>query len=209
MHKVGILDDAGVKRAYLDLGYDDEKATAMTDFTIAYNAEVEELPESDEKGWTRTEIVDAFKRRVMSETEARELLKALDYSEERIDFYIKREELKREQDLKGDYLTRYKTLYVEGMIGWSDVSEGLLIKGFVATELEPLQEVWDLEKQYRIAHPSRADLDRFIKKGIIDDVIYRQEMRNMGYTDQYIDWYLAVVAEAEEELWLCYFTAVT
>jgi len=165
MHKVGILDDAGVKRAYLDLGYDDEKATAMTEFTIAYNAKTEELPESEEIDWTRTEIVDAFRRGVMSETEARDLLKELDYSEERIDFYIKREELKREQDLKGEYLKRYKTLYVEGMIGWSDVGEGLLIKGFVATELEPLQEVWDLEKQYRVAHPSRADLDPGFPKG--------------------------------------------
>lgn len=199
MHKVGTLDEAAIKRAYLDIGYDEEKATAMTEFTIAYNLKTTVEPESEEIDWTRTEIVDAFRRGVMSETEARDLLKELDYSEERIDFYISREELKREQDLKGEYLKRYKTLYVEGMIGWSDVSEGLLIKGFVATELEPLQEVWDLEKQYRIAHPSRADLDRFLKNGIIDDVIYREEMRNMGYTDQYIDWYLAAIAAAAEE----------
>lgn len=199
MHKVGTLDDAAVKRAYLDLGYDEEKAQAMTDFTIAYNTKTEEIPESEEIDWTRTEIVDAFRRGVMSEAEARDLLKELDYSEERIDFYIKREELKREQNLKGEYLKRYRTLYVEGMIGWSDVSEGLLIKGFVATELEPLQEVWDLEKQYRVAHPSRADLDRFLKNDVIDDVIYRREMRNMGYTDQYIDWYLAAIAAAAEE----------
>ncbi|MCP4231956.1 MAG: hypothetical protein GY771_17645, partial [bacterium] len=37
MHILGTLDEAGVKRAYLDQGYNDRNAALMTDFTVRFN----------------------------------------------------------------------------------------------------------------------------------------------------------------------------
>ncbi|GAJ24991.1 unnamed protein product, partial [marine sediment metagenome] len=49
MYRDNILDEAGVLRAYKDLGYDDEKALAMTEFTLAFYT-------ADEKDLTRANI---------------------------------------------------------------------------------------------------------------------------------------------------------
>lgn len=37
MHALGVLDDDGVKRAYMDIGFDEEKAETMLQFTKVYN----------------------------------------------------------------------------------------------------------------------------------------------------------------------------
>ncbi|GAH87738.1 unnamed protein product, partial [marine sediment metagenome] len=47
MHKIGTLSDEDIKRAYKDIGYDEEKATKMMEFTILYNADPEEADKTD------------------------------------------------------------------------------------------------------------------------------------------------------------------
>jgi hypothetical protein len=190
MHKAGVLDEAGVKQAYTDIGYDDEKATKMTEFVLAYNATTQEDPETEEIQWTRAEVLDAYKRGMNTEEETRSLLGALDISPERIDYYVRRYEVEKDKDLKAAYMARYKKLFVEGMISWPDVAEALAILGLTEAEITELEPLWEMERMVQVAHPSRADLDSFLKAGIIDDVLYREEMRKMGYSDMYIDWYL-------------------
>ncbi|KKK54448.1 hypothetical protein LCGC14_3084650, partial [marine sediment metagenome] len=60
MHKMGVLDATEVKSAYMDIGFDDEKATAMTEFTIQFNTE-------GDRDLTKTEILRALDRRVIDE----------------------------------------------------------------------------------------------------------------------------------------------
>ncbi|GAH17847.1 unnamed protein product, partial [marine sediment metagenome] len=37
MHKLGIVDEAGLVRAYMDLGYDEARAQGLAEFTVLYN----------------------------------------------------------------------------------------------------------------------------------------------------------------------------
>jgi len=194
----GWLTEEEVKQELINLGMPAERVDEMLETKISKaKSEGEEAKES--RDFTRSEILDGYRRRLFTEEETRTSLTDLKYAPEQIDFYIDREELKREQELKNAYLTRYKTLYVEGMIAWPDVAEALTALGFGEAEVADLGPVWDLERTYRIAHPSRADLDRFLKADIIDEIRYRDEMRNMGYGDLYIDWYLLRLAQAPAE----------
>ncbi|GAH58261.1 unnamed protein product, partial [marine sediment metagenome] len=78
MHKLGILTDNEILRAYMDLGYDEEKAKGMSEFTIRYNFEPEaaEMTESDtqvakERDLTKTDVLNGFRDALIEESEAK------------------------------------------------------------------------------------------------------------------------------------------
>jgi hypothetical protein len=74
MHAFGILDRAGVKRSYMDIGYDDQKAEALTDFTIRYNDAADRTALDDQRDLTASQIVGAYKRRVIGRNDAKQHL---------------------------------------------------------------------------------------------------------------------------------------
>lgn len=194
----GWITEEEAKQELIDLGMPEERVDEMLETKIA-KAKSDQEESTESRDFTRSEILDGYRRRLFTEEETRTALTDLNYSAEQIDFYIDREELKRDQALREAYVKRYKTLFVEGMITWPDVAEALTAVGLTEAEVAELGPIWDLERLYRVAHPSRADLDRFLKNGIIDDVIYLDEMRKMGYSDLYIGWYLAARAVTGEE----------
>lgn len=120
MHKMGILDEAGVKTSYMEQGYDDDKAGKMTEFTIAINTE-------EEREATKTDILTAQEEEVISRDESKEYLMMLGYQELWAETYVvkvehkieekhrkeeearKNEELVKEREAtKADILSSYK-----------------------------------------------------------------------------------------------------
>lgn len=200
MHKLGILDREQVKRAYLDQGYNEERAENMTRFTEEYNADPEpsERTESDERAvknrdLTTSQVTAGYRKGLFTEEEARSSLEALGYKPAEADFYIALEDLKKEQDRKSDLTTNYRQLYVTGVIDRSQVRRDLSGLNYADAEVDQLLELWELERLRRVERPTRADLDRFIKAGIIDAETYRAEMKELGFADRYIDWYASYV----------------
>ena len=198
MHKLGILKRDEVKKAYMDLGFDEEKAENMTKFTEEYNKD----PEASEKTPTDTrqeknrdlttaQIVTGYRKGLFTEEEARASLGELAYDPDEIDYYISMEDFNREQQRKTEYVSNYRQLFVTGIINRSQVRSDLTGLNVPDGEIDQLLEVWELERLRRVERPSRADLDRFLKNGIIDESTWEDEMRGLGYSDRYIPWYLA------------------
>jgi hypothetical protein len=193
MYKVEVLDEAGVKKAYMDLGYDEEKAANLTEFTLKYYARSEDAVEDEEekiRELTRSDICDGYRRGIFNPAETRDLLANLGYTPESIQFYIDREDLKKEQALKDAYAANYRRLFVIGIKDADSVKAEMVDLGFLPGEVDELLRQWYVEKLRREARPSRSDLARFLKKEIITEEIWRQGMADLGYADQFIDWYL-------------------
>jgi len=197
MYKLGILDEAGVKKTYLDLGYDEEHAENLTKFTIAYyaqpiqdEADLEDVANAENRELTRADISDGYKRAMLSRDEATTYLSALGYNPAQIDFYLDREDLKRDQDLKNAYTSNYHDLYVTGIIDDADIKSALTTLGLAAAEVDQLLKLWYIERVRRAERPSRTDLARFLRKEIITEDKWRVEMAKLGYSEDYINWYL-------------------
>lgn len=197
MYKQGILDRAGVKRTYLDLGYDEEHAENLTEFTIAYYAS----PTSDEedlvdeenaknRDLTRTDICGGYNRAMITREEATQALAALGYNPSQIDFYLDYEDYKRDKNLQDAYTSNYHDLYVTGVLDDADVKNALTGIGLVEAEIDQLLKLWYIERVRRAQHPTRAELNRFLNKGIITEERWRLELARLGYNDEYTDWYL-------------------
>jgi len=190
MYKLGILDLEGVKRSYLDLGYDEEHAQGMTDFTREYYAAPSDEAIDKERDLTRSDITTGYHRGLIPADEATELLDELGYTPDEITYYLSREDLKVIQDRKDAYASNYRQLYVTGLIDDTVVSHDLVELGFMGAEVTELLQLWYIERVRRIERPSRSDLGRFYKKEIITLERYQAEMAALGWSDDYIALYL-------------------
>jgi len=126
MHKLGILDREGVKRAYLDTGYSEENAEKMTEFTVKYNEEPEEAEKTEEdkrkeelKGLTKEAILKQYSTEMISRDDAGSYLKGLGYSDEVIDFYLAREDYLKEEEKIDAYTKAFHRLYVNGIVDYT------------------------------------------------------------------------------------------
>lgn len=192
MYKAGVLDRDGVVRAMLDLGYDSEKAARMAEFYISWAL-------GEDRDLTKSDILSAYKKGEIDEGMARELLADIDYGDDEIDFLLagaEQAESTRQRDLT---VSNLRQLYQLGILDQTSVTARLADLDYGADEIGLLYLLWDVEAPPKVSRPSRADLDRFLKGGIIDEAVYRAEMGNLGYTDRYIAWYLDAVRRAMEE----------
>lgn len=88
MYGLGVLDREGVKRAYLDLGYNDENAERMTEFTIKYEEDDGSSNNQQIRTKTLSLIETAFKLDLYSEDDVRTSMRDLGYTDDLIDTYI-------------------------------------------------------------------------------------------------------------------------
>jgi hypothetical protein len=199
MYKIGIYTKEDVKNTYVKAGYKPEDAEALAEFTVRYYAADETDSEDDERVYTKSEILTGYRTKVLDETTTRELLGDLGYQEDQVDFYLKQQDLKLDQALRDAYMTRYKTLFVQGIMDIGGVKAALDPVGITAAEIDVELPLWQLDKITRVARPTKAELKRWVEKGLIDPDTWYSEMRVMGYEDPYIDLYWKEVEIVEPE----------
>jgi len=200
MHKLHILDDDDLIRAYMDLGYDEIKAQGMADFTIAYNYEPPENEQTakdkntvKERDLTKTDIMSGYQDALLAEGEVRSALGNLGYSADEIDYYISRIDYNREKDETDEYLKYYHDAYVRGIMDFGEITDKFGELNLASTRAERLFQLWDLEKRAKTNRPTKAELMTFLRKNIITDDVWNSEMLAIGYSPKYVAWYKATV----------------
>jgi len=200
MHKLGVLSDKDLVKAYKELGYDEEKAKKLAEFTIRYNQDVPDAEKTEEdkrreelRGLTRSVIIKQFKENLLTEEEAKQYLKDLGFSDEVIELYIAMAKYEVEEERVNKYLHAYRRMFINGVIDYNKASDLLDELNIPARQKEFLLDLWELEKINKPAQPSKTELAQFLSLGIIDEETYKEKMRDLGYSDQYIDWYLKYI----------------
>lgn len=108
MHDMGILGDQEVKRAYLDLGYDEQNATRMMDFTIAYNDRTGDSEVKEYKDLTRSVVVQAYKKGLLTHDQAETRLMDLEYDTEGIELLLDLADWQQDIEDAPDYTKEYR-----------------------------------------------------------------------------------------------------
>jgi len=105
MHKLGILSDDDLIKAYKDIGYNDENAKRLADFTKLYNADPESSEETksdrDRGNWkdlSRGDIINGYSDGLLTYNEAYEGLYNLGYSKEESEFLLARADYEQEKN---------------------------------------------------------------------------------------------------------------
>ena len=131
MHKNGVLTTEQVKSAYLDLGFDDEKAQAMTDFTVQFNTE-------SERDLTKTEVMRAFDRGVIDEETALELLGDVGIPIEAAQIIIATQLAKVAMDTTDELSDIEIDRYIDGLITEDELQDVLTMLDLTASQIELL-----------------------------------------------------------------------
>ncbi len=200
MNKIGVLNREETKRAYLDLGFNEDKAEKMTAFTELYNADPEDNEKTEEdkrkdelRGLTRTAIIKQFQQELIPEEEAKSYLLDIGMTEEVAQAYLDLATYSEEEDRIDNYLRVFKRMYLNDVIDFNNLSDELDKLNLPATYKDHLITLWDLEKIGKASIPSKTELGNFLKKDIIDQETYIANMSSLGYSEKFIGWYLQVL----------------
>lgn len=185
MHDVGVLDDAEVLRAYKDIGYDDDKAANLTEFTIRLNTDEDELP-PELDGLTRASVLAAFKDGIITRTDADSMLTDAGIGQEAREIFLTGIELDVDREERQDDVDLILTEYENGVIGL--LSATLELQQLPLTELEREKAEKKLRKlrAKKTKMPSKSELDRLFKAQLIDEDEYEEQLERIGYPDTYI-----------------------
>lgn len=197
MHAVGVLAEEEVFTAYKEIGYNEDKANKLTAFTLALN---EDEPEDDPleiNQLTRSSIINFYKDGIIDRDTAFEFLIGLGNTEPAAELYLKAadldEELETRKELTALILARFKN----GVLEFEQAEDALSELGLETRELQKATLKLVQERERDIKMPSRADLDKFLLAGIIDDSRYKQMVQLHGYSEEWAGNYLKLLRSKE------------
>ena len=181
MYKTGVLNETQVKDAYLDLGYDDEHAQALTQFTIAFEAE-------EETGIVRTSVLSAYGDGMIDRGTAEGMLASGGYDATTTAFYLDNVDFREALEITQIKLSSIKKKFIEGLIDETTVNNEINILNLPAQRVTALLELWVTERENQIALPTLAQIENFYELGIstLDD--FTRILKRRGYSDETIKW---------------------
>ncbi len=182
MHKMGVLDDEELISVYEDQGYSRKNAVRMAKFTVLYNQE-------KERELTKTEVMTSYRAEAMTKEAALALLQKLNYPETEALYLLTFEDYKREKEYREDMVKIIGERYQTRLIDKTKVRAELGQLNLKGRETELLITKWDLKLMKDVKFPSKSDLDKFLRKKIINEDEYTRQMDLIGYGTMYIDWY--------------------
>ncbi|GAI83784.1 unnamed protein product, partial [marine sediment metagenome] len=190
MFDVGVLDQAGVLEAYKHLGYNDDDAQKMTDFTVKFYLQ-------KEKDLTKTDIIDGYSRQYFASGEATEMLENLGYDTDEAGYYLAKADYKEALAQKKEILKLVEGQFKTGIVSENDVISMLGAEGFETGEVEYHLLKWKPTLKIKTSKPEKGDLKKWCLKKIMSREDFITEMRSLGYADRYINYYLKELGKRE------------
>ncbi len=143
MYQLGVLTAEQVFAAYLELGYDREKANWLTEFTKRYSAPEDDSELTQFKSLARNTYSQAYLKKIISEGEYREFLNNLHYYPDDADLLIQLDNFKMLQndklfdilDYRKDFLKLSLQAYDRGLLNVHEVTPLLSDLGYSDGEI--------------------------------------------------------------------------
>jgi len=187
MQKLGVLQVEDLLESYRWLGYDDNKAAKMTEFTLKYN-------QSGDKRLTLTQVQKAYKMGLLSDNDTITFLIDNDYSEQSADLILKMWQIDIETEYASEVIDTTEEHYINNRINESEAIRRLMALELPQQKIEAYIAKWDLRKVRNVKMPSKEDCEYFYLYNIIDDSKYKTMMYEIGYSEEHIVYYLKKIS---------------
>ncbi|KKL56809.1 hypothetical protein LCGC14_2241680, partial [marine sediment metagenome] len=193
MHKVGVLTEADVNRAYHDIGYSDLNSERLTEFTLRLNApkareDVDELAKL-----TRASVLGFFEDGIIDATKARSLLLDLGVSEQATELFIGAKEADIERADRKDQIQLIVDQQRAGILQFDEAQDKLSGLGLETREQELAVTKLLREKAKATLLPPRGSLDKMFKAQVIDREEYLATLQARGYSEKWAARFLQMV----------------
>jgi hypothetical protein len=180
MHAVGVLTPPQVKRKYMDMGYSEDDAQLMTDFTVRYNA-------PKEFQLSKSQILTAYKDQIVSKDEAIQMLEDINISREGAELLLLFEDYKEQRKLVTEEIKLIEKYFINGEYSEGEAGARLRGIGVKENKIDLLFEKWQLRKEETRKSPSMENLVNWFKIGALTEQEYRDELRAKNWPEKYIE----------------------
>lgn len=178
MYQAGVLDESAVKRAYLDLGYNEEKASGMTAF-------VKKDTLTKQARFSSTDIVKAYTTRLINRSTANSLLSDIGIDYQARDLILKSADYKKEWDYKDEVIRGVRNQYKKEVITEQQARDQLSTLGVPHEQIDVFMKQWYFEvKELGKETWTTTQTLSFLKNGLISESRARQELKLLGYNDE-------------------------
>lgn len=175
--------------AYRDHGYNHDNAELMLKWTMRY-------VEPDEKELTKNQVIELYIESLLLREDAIIMLEKIGFPEHRAELLITYAEYKEIKDELDEAVDNVKIYFQNNLLSKEEARQKLNQLNVPSSRISLLIERWNIKNISDTKLPSKSDLDKFFRKGIIEDNDYITEMSRLGYSNKYISWYLKNLKES-------------
>lgn len=199
MFSLAILDRSGVLRAYLDLGFDPEKAENMTEFTVRWVESTRKVEKVRERDLTKGDIIGLFNDGLLSKSLATSHLATMGYDSNESTLLIQREIV---QEMRFDRKADIRLIVDQAKIKvltFQEAQERLAALDLSQKEMSKAMLEVSRSTSEKIRLPSKADLDNWKGLDLISLGRYEEELDGMGFPSKYVALYVEAIQMEEAE----------
>lgn len=182
MHKMGVLDDRAVKKAYQDIGYDDTNAELLLRFTKELNAPPEGATPEQLDELTRSAITNLYGAGTLGRQDAFELLQAIGVGSAAAIIFLDMVDLRNEADQRAAETQLILNQAKAGIIRFSEAEDKLNALGLEPLEVQRALTKLQAAQDATVKLPSTQQLDDMLRADIIPSVVYLDTMLRLGYS---------------------------
>jgi len=169
-----ILSEDEVYQNYLDLGYDEEHARNLTDFTTRG-------AKSEEKGLTRAAVTSLYQSGILSRSDAKSMLGDLGYNSDNAEFWLLLVDYALDAQDDNAKIAAIHDQFVAGDLDDSTVMGALGPLNLPSDRQARLLTQWTIQRAAKVKKPSAAQLESLYKMGIVQADAYLAGLLRFGY----------------------------
>lgn len=182
MYDMGVVTSDELHTAYTDIGYDDEHAAKMTEFTKRW-------VEDADRDLTKGEILKGYRTRLLTRTDSVALLTDIRYTDAQANYYCELEDYRELDEQQSAAIKAVETKYKNLLIDRAEAQRLLDSLNVPSATVALWFERWDVSLIEYPKLPSRTDLDKFYIADVINADTYHIEMKKLGWGHTYVSWY--------------------
>lgn len=183
MYETGVLDDDGYLKALKEIGYDDEHAANLLKFA-------QRDTRSTEKDLSQAQLMKAYSLGKLPRQDLMKYLMNIGYDSTEAGLLIDLEDAKKEEDLLKEKIAVLDWYYGRGDIDSAGYLNELNSEGIPREKAQYYLSRAALNAEKSAKTPTKADTEKWYKKGYISESDAVRYLRQMKYRDTEISLYL-------------------
>lgn len=201
MHKIGVITDDQLKRALMDIGFDDERSEGMKKFYIKYNKKSGEDPDRD---LTRSIIEKAYRVGTIGAGELHGGLTALGYDEDEVSFIHAILDQDEALDRATDWIGLLRSQVKAGLVEPVAAKNKLAAMGLASSAVDHWGDLFTAYSEEPDKIPSKTDIKNWVAHKTITEAEGKTYLERLGYADHEIYLYMIDWTGSEEryETWI-------
>ena len=183
IYELGLIDDEELIARLMEIGYTKADALKLLEFYKTYKV-------SEEKDLTRSQILELFKIKEITEEECKEMLMSIGYDEVEAEFLIAIEKYKESEREINDKVAVYTYQFEEGMLTEKELVEKLDELGLRASRRDKIVAEAVRRRNRKVRLPSKEDIVKWYKNKQITEERARELLTRINIPTEFHDLYL-------------------